>query len=209
MLRIYTIPHLPVENNFRGIVTGYDDQSLPSKSRELVDFIPTDTLPEIDLIITSGLCRAVQTAELLNARLQIGHETWDNFGPIDYGNCHGRKKSDVRKIRRRYLNQPFPNGESYSSMIDRFESGLYELLKAKSSATILLIAHESTEAVLSHLCRQVSLGTELENEDREWRELKALNPTEAEITGRAPKGPFNYVPDSARNTSVDKSDGIA
>ncbi|MCF7864951.1 MAG: histidine phosphatase family protein [Candidatus Pacebacteria bacterium] len=109
-----------------------------------------------DAIFCSDLQRAYKSAEIgfgnkwpiiTDARLREC-----NYGDFTQ---HSREEVDAEKPKR--INEPFPNGESYTQTTTRMKSFLEDLLKNYGGKRVMIIGHRATQYGLDNLINGVSL----------------------------------------------------
>jgi alpha-ribazole phosphatase/probable phosphoglycerate mutase len=122
---------------------------------------------DVDVVYASDLRRAVQTAEiafggskeiLLDVRLR----------ECDYGIYNGRPVSEVAPLRSRYIDTPWPGGQSYRQVVDETAAFLEDVVRAWQGCTVLVVSHSANRWALQHLLDGVSIE-ELVDAPFEWR----------------------------------------
>jgi alpha-ribazole phosphatase len=101
-------------------------------------------------VVTSGLVRAVQTAEALNRlkpALVVGLAETD-FGEQDFGAWTGRTWDEVAPLAPGFWNDPVatapPGGESYAETCRRVVRRIITLSDQRRDGTIVSVAHAGT-----------------------------------------------------------------
>lgn len=193
MITIFTVPHLPVENNFRGVVTGLNDQSLTSEATKLAPHVNFGDRSFLDIIFRSPMKRAKETVELCFQDSNIPVEEDGRLNPIDFGDFHVCQKNEVRRVRHKYIDSPFPNGESYRQMLHRTESFIKDAVRTCDGLTLLVIAHESTDALLRFIADgRGTLEEAIVGVDGAWLEFLKQNPSQIDMVNKPPEGPFFF-----------------
>lgn len=75
----------------------------------------------------------------------------------NYGDLNGAPEDQVKYQKPNWIEQPFPDGESYTQTTERMRSFLENLKKNYSSKTVMLIGHRATQYGLEHLINGVPL----------------------------------------------------
>jgi broad specificity phosphatase PhoE len=151
--------HSTSVDNERGIATGGLDGELSetgrAQARELGERRRDDGL---SAVYVSDLGRAVETAEIAFAGSHVPAHQDARLRECDYGELNGVPVDRIEAVRLDHLDQPFPGGESYRSVVERTRSFLAELVEAHDGEHVLLIAHRANFCALEHLLRGTSLA---------------------------------------------------
>jgi ribonuclease H / adenosylcobalamin/alpha-ribazole phosphatase len=102
----------------------------------------------LDLIVTSPLLRAVQTAEEVAVATGAPLLTDDGFRETDFGAWEGLTFAEVRERwpaeMTTWLADPVvapPGGESFASVSERVTAALHRVLAAREHRTVLIVSH--------------------------------------------------------------------
>ena len=102
----------------------------------------------LDVIVTSPLRRAVQTAEEVAAATGVPVVTEAGFRETDFGAWEGLTFSEVRERwpaeLNRWLADPAaapPGGESLAEVSERVTAALHRVLSARERQTVLIVSH--------------------------------------------------------------------
>lgn len=109
-----------------------------------------------DAIFCSDLQRAYKSAEIgFGNKWPIIQDK--RLRECNYGDFtqHPSEEVDVQKPLR--INEPFPNGESYTQTTARMKSFLDDLKKNYTGKRVMIIGHRATQYGLDHLINGVSL----------------------------------------------------
>jgi broad specificity phosphatase PhoE len=102
---------------------------------------------EIDIIYTSDLKRAVETAKIIDDKTACGVITDTLFREIDMGDIHIRSWSEYPEIYGRWKQHkediPYPNGESGTDVWNRCNRGIDNILN-KSYTRAAIVCHGGT-----------------------------------------------------------------
>ena len=123
---------------------------------------------QIDEIFASPLKRARETAEIISEKLQLPVSIMENFREMNIGDLDGKKGEDLwlfhNQIVRRWLSGepevPFPGGENYLTMSQRFLGGLNQILAGKQNNNIVLVGHAGIfNCTVKEYCRNIDFQT--------------------------------------------------
>ena len=158
--------HSISEDNERGIATGWHHGQLSEKGRMLAKELGVRRRDDgIQVIFTSDLKRAVETVEIAlgDSSIPILHD-W-RLRECDYGDWNGTISSaDLQSTRKQYLDNPYPNGESWRQAIDRVGRFLNDLPLRWDGSRVLVIGHVATRWTFEHYLNGVSLEDLVEAE---------------------------------------------
>lgn len=113
----------------------------------------------IDIIVSSPLERAYETAIFAKGDLDIPIVTLDEFKEMNLGDWEGKTLKELEEIDgenlKKYWNTPFEyesrNGENFNALIDRVNLGLIKVINEYEGKNILLVTHGMTLMVILHL----------------------------------------------------------
>jgi len=91
-----------------------------------------------DVIISSPLARAKQTAAIINKKLQLPIIEMAAFKERDYGDAEGMTRAEREEA---FPDREFPNQETRESLINRVMSGIQKLHETYPGRKVLLVAH--------------------------------------------------------------------
>jgi 2,3-bisphosphoglycerate-dependent phosphoglycerate mutase len=95
-------------------------------------------------IFVSDLQRAVETVELAFADTDIPILKDWRLRECDYGQLNGAATAHVHGDRRKFLNQPYPGGESWRQATDRVVRFLSDLPLRWEGQRVLVVGHGAT-----------------------------------------------------------------
>lgn len=148
---------LPGELSEKGI-----EQSI--KLREQIN------LNEIDLVISSDLKRAIDSAEnIFKDSKEILHDT--RIRECNYGELNGKDSSLVKY--EKHIDIKFPNGESLKEVEERVRSFCNYLLENYDGKTVALVAHKAPQLALEVITKNISWEEAI---DKDWRKTKSWQP---------------------------------
>lgn len=150
--------HAITRDNEAGIATGRLPGELSEAGiRNAKDLGARRRYDGIDVIHTSDLARAVQTAWIAFADSGIPTSTDSRLRECDYGELNGAPLEALLP-RTAYVDRPFPGGQSYRQVATLTARYLADLLAEHDDQRILVIAHSAYRWALEHLL----LGRRLE-----------------------------------------------
>ena len=137
--------------NAQGLLQGRMDLPLDEVGREQARKIAV-ALASVDVVISSPLRRAVETAEAVGKEIEID----DRWIEMDFGNLDGQRRQDIDpaiwiRLQRDVHYQP-EGGESLANMMLRVTPALDELLARSEHETIAVFSHVMPiKAAFSHV----------------------------------------------------------
>lgn len=156
-------------DNERGIATGWLPGELSdygrAQARALGERRRNDGLA---CVFTSDLRRAVETAEIAFEGTGLEIRQDERLRECDYGRLNG-SPAEALEPRLRFVDEPFPEGESYRACVERMESFLDEVKREFSGSRVLVIGHSAQRYALAHLLEGTPLE-ELVSAPFEWQE---------------------------------------
>ena len=127
-------------------------------------------LNEIDLVISSDLKRAIDSAEYIFKDIkEIFHD--NRIRECNYGDLKGQDSSLVKY--EEHIDSKFPNGESLKDVEKRLRSFCNYLLENYNGKTIALVAHKAPQLALEVITKNISWKEAIEND---WRKTKSWKP---------------------------------
>ena len=159
--------HSLTTDNERGVASGWNGGVLSERGRALAAELGDRRRDDaIDLVVSSDLARAVETARLAFFSGTPLRVDW-RLREVDYG-ALTRSFADTLE-RERYVGTPFPGGESYRDVVVRVQRFLDDLLNARAGERVLLIGHTATRWALDYLIDGQELG-DVVTAPFDWRE---------------------------------------
>jgi broad specificity phosphatase PhoE len=160
---IYETHSITVDNE-RGIATGWLPGELSAAGRRLAAELG-ERRPDVDVVFSSDLRRAVQTVEL--SGLKVPHfQDW-RLRECDYGELNGAPVEALRP-RRQWIHQPYPGGQSYWDVMEQTRAFLEDVKRWYDGRRVLVVAHSANRWSLQHLLDRVALE-DLVDAPFEWR----------------------------------------
>ena len=161
--------HSITEDNERGIATGWHPGRLSEGGRRLAAELGNRRRKDgIQTIFTSDLHRAVETVDLAlgDTTIPILHD-W-RLRECNYGDQNGMPTSKLHHYRRQYLDEPYPNGESWRQAVQRVSHFLEDLHLRWEGKRVLVVGHVATRWAFEHYLNHVALEDLMEADFR-WQ----------------------------------------
>ncbi len=146
-------------DNERGVATGWLPGELSERGRVLArDLGDRRRTDRIACVFTSDLHRAVETAAIAFAgsTIEIRHDA--RLRECNYGELNGAPVAALAP-RGRFIDHPFPGGESYLDCVERTRRFLADVVAELDGRRVLVIAHAAQRWALRHVLQ----GEPLEN----------------------------------------------
>jgi broad specificity phosphatase PhoE len=156
-------------DNERGFATGWLPGELSEAGREgAVRLGERRRYDGLACVFTSDLKRAVDTAEIAFAGNETEVRQDTRLRECNYGELNGAPV-DALEPRVRYIDEPFPGGESYNDAVERMRAFLEDVGTEFDGRRVLVIGHSAQRWALDHLVNGRQLE-ELIPAPFEWRE---------------------------------------
>lgn len=147
-------------DNERGVATGWLPGHLSKKGKQAARELGQRRRRDNPVaVFTSDLRRAVETAQIAFRGSGIPIYQDGRLRECNYGLLNGMPVARLMTERLRYIDNPFPEGESYRQVVKRVQDFLADLAANFDGARVLLIGHSATYWALDHLLH----GTALED----------------------------------------------
>jgi 2,3-bisphosphoglycerate-dependent phosphoglycerate mutase len=161
--------HSLTEDNEAGRATGWLPGRLSAAGRDLAAELGSRRRADgLAAVFCSDLARSVQTAELAFDGTGIPVLLDWRLRECDYGSLNGMPAADVHADRARYLDLPYPGGESWRRATDRVGRFVADLPLRWSGRRVLVIGHVATRWGLEVALLGAPLE-ELINRDFGWQ----------------------------------------
>ncbi len=165
---VYETHSMSVDNG-RGIATGWLPGELSEHGRAQARALGERRRDDgIECVFTSDLRRAVETAEIAfeGSAIEIRHDP--RLRECNYGRLNGAPGGELDP-RGRFVEEPFPGGESYRECVERMRLFLDDVAHEFQGSRVLVIAHSAQRWALAHLLEGVPLE-EIVEAPFEWQE---------------------------------------
>ena len=151
--KLYFIRHGQTDMNLQEICIGQFDPLLNETGREQARAFERangDAIDRFDLIVSSPLLRAFETAVFIKAGRAPRFETHDGLGEWNVGDYAGKYQPELPDFF--YGRQDTPGGESYEGYKTRILTTLHEIARL-SEDNILVVAHSGLWLVYDDLMK--------------------------------------------------------
>lgn len=162
--------HAVTTDNEAGLATGWLPGQLSPQGRALAEQLGVRRRDDgVVAVFVSDLRRAVETAEIAfrGTRLPIYRDP--RLRECNYGKLNGMPVTLLSGQRRRRVDRPFPDGESYQQVVERTRQFLRDLARHWDGTRVVVIAHSANRWALDHLLRGRPLG-DLVDTPFDWQE---------------------------------------
>ena len=151
MIELVYETHSLTTDNEAGIATGWIPGLLSERGRAAAQALGERRRDDgIEVVFTSDLRRAVETAEIAFAGSGLPVRQDPRLRECNYGELNGRPVAELDAQRLRRVETPFPGGESYHDVVERTRSFLADLARDEPSR-VLVIAHSANRWAIEHL----------------------------------------------------------
>ncbi len=137
-----------------------DGPLTPNGRKQIEKLLPKIKKNKIDLIFSSDILRAKQTAEIISKAINVKIKYDERLREIDVGDLNGKNLSEARKYfdPKSQLNEEeivfkkfydgFPGGEKYSQAMIRMRNFIKEIEGKYKNKNILIISHDAPLSLL-------------------------------------------------------------
>ncbi len=171
MIKIIYFVHGTTTDNLNKKSTGWLDGELsPLGIEQSINLKNQINLSEIDLVISSDLKRAVDSANYTFKGIkEIIYD--ERLRECNYGDLNGSDSKLV--IDEDHINKPFPNGESLKDVEKRIRDFCNYLLEKYDGKTIAIVAHKAPQLAFEVITKNLTWEEALE---KDWRKTKSWQP---------------------------------
>jgi len=161
--------HATSEDNESGLAAGWLSGRLSARGRaQAAELGRRRGVDGIDVVFASDLRRAVETAEIAVGAAGVPIRLDWRLRECDYGELNGASRAVVHGDRARYLDAPYPGGESWRTATARVDRFVDDVLLRWSGARVLVIGHVATRWAFEQRSHGVALE-DLVAEDFVWQ----------------------------------------
>ncbi len=169
-IKIVFETHSISEDNEAGLASGWTHGPLSAQGRELARALGDRRRDDgIDTVFASDLHRALETAVLAFEGTTIPILLDWRLRECDYGRLTRQPAAEMHRERARYLDAPYPGGESWREAVARVGRFLTDLPTRWDGKRVLVIGHVATRWGLDHFLNGRALE-DLVDEHFEWQE---------------------------------------
>ncbi|MBI2852497.1 MAG: histidine phosphatase family protein [Chloroflexi bacterium] len=134
------------------VASGWLGSCLSEKGKQLARELGERRLNErIDVVFTSDLARAVETANIAFGGSGVPLHTDERLRECNYGTPNGVPIAQLELERAKHIDEPYPSGESYLDVVKRVEDLLNDLLREWDNKRVVIIGHSATRWALDVL----------------------------------------------------------
>jgi len=160
----YILRHGEAVSNVKGFVSSWPEKNinpLTEVGTNQAKAVAREIMSKnIELIFSSDVLRAKQTAEIIASRLKKKIKFDKRLREIDFGIFNSKPIADFIghfASRKKRIKEKAPQGESYEDILKRIESFLRDIEKKYSNKKILIVSHQAPLFVLEGLFLGFSL----------------------------------------------------
>ena len=162
--------HSLTEDNETGVATGWHPGRLSAAGRDVAASLGRRRRDDrLVAVFTSDLGRATETATIAFERSPLPVLADWRLRECDYGDLNGAPVGVVHGRRAMYLEQPYPNGESWRQAAARVRRFLDDLPLRWAGSRVLVIGHVATRWGLDCSLNGAQLS-DLVTTDFTWQE---------------------------------------
>jgi broad specificity phosphatase PhoE len=144
--------HAVTTDNEAGLATGWLPGQLSPQGRALAEQLGQRRRADgLIAVFVSDLRRAVETAEIAFRGSQLPIYRDVRLRECNYGKLNGMPVPLLAAQRRRRVDRPFPEGESYRQVVERTRAFLRDLARSWDGARVAVIAHSANLWAIEHL----------------------------------------------------------
>ncbi len=170
-VKIIYFVHGTTTDNLEHKATGWMPGKISEKGiKQIIELKEQINLNEIDLVISSDLKRAIDSAEyLFKGSKEILHD--ERIRECNYGELNGQDNSLVKY--EEHINNRFPDGESLKDVEKRLRDFCNYLVKNYNGKTIALVAHKASQLALDVITKNITWEQAIK---QDWRKTKSWRP---------------------------------
>lgn len=170
-MKITYFVHCTTTDNEAGRATGWNPGVLAPIAKEQASKLLSQVKDaSFEIVFTSDLNRAVESARLMFGKA-YEQQPDPRLREANYGDWNGGEHHFKTRLQD-FIEQPFPNGESYKEVEARIRAFLDELRTAEYSH-IAIVAHEAPQLALEVILNGKTWQQAI---DENWRKTGAWQP---------------------------------
>ena len=160
-MRLLLVRHAETGSAARGRCYGTLDVALSQTGRQQCAALAGALAAEpVAAVLSSPRVRAVETAQAIAARHDVGVRLDERLAELDFGELEGRTYDEIARSRpelyKAWMTEPtrvqFPEGESYAELHARSVAAVASLLDEYAGNAVVAVTHGGVvRAVLSHV----------------------------------------------------------
>ena len=157
MLRIFLIRHGETEWNTEGRLQGNSDVKLSAEGIHQAYLLAEHAqLPNVDVIYSSDLSRAVETAKVLGAKFNLPVTTTPNLREINFGDWEGKSIAELNEKHPKSFGRFFtaperchpPNGETFLEAQARVMNVVRNIIAEHDNRNVVIVAHGAVNRLI-------------------------------------------------------------
>ena len=168
-INITYFAHGTTIDNEQGISSGWSDVDLSELGKKQSTELRDQIKEKFDVVFTSDLRRAKNTAKLAFPDLKIIEDK--RLRECDYGLLTGSMEEETNY--EEHITKPFPNGESMKDVETRIKEFLDYLKKNYFGKHIAIVAHKAPQLAMDVLLKGLSWKQAIKDD---WRLKKQWQP---------------------------------
>jgi broad specificity phosphatase PhoE len=174
MVKIVSLRHAETNAKAKDITLGRMDWPINENGiKSTKDLVNSKILDkyQIDMIISSPLERAIQTAQIISDSLHIGIVVDEHIVERDYGEMSGlswiefeKTYPDLAKVNTKIFQEYLPSGESIQQVESRVNEFIKKVKNQYDGKTILLVSHTGVIRILKRILDNKSVMNSRESD---------------------------------------------
>ena len=171
-LKITYFVHGTTTDNERDLATGWAHGELSELGKKQAKELGQQAPAQFDAIFCSDLQRAIDSAHLaFDGRCPILVD--ERLREADYGDYTQKPADDFKQDLVKYIDQPFPNGESYRDIERRIAAFIETVNKSYKGKHIAIVAHQGPQLALDVVLKGKTWEQAM---TEDWRHKKEWKP---------------------------------
>jgi broad specificity phosphatase PhoE len=110
-----------------------------------------------DAVFCSNLKRSVHTADIAFKEKGVKIISDPRLAECNYGEFNRHPSAEVDSLRPKYIETPFPGGQSYHQTTDLTKECLKEMWEEYKGKRVMIVGHRATQYALENLINRVPL----------------------------------------------------
>jgi broad specificity phosphatase PhoE len=150
MTKLFLVRHGQTDSNRSCRLMGQSDMPMNLEGRqEAAHLAARLKQSRIDVLYTSDLERALETARIVAKAVGIEPVPLAQLRELDVGSAVGKTREELRLecpglFGESWIDTPFPGGESYAQLTERVGRALRDLLARHEGKIVVVVAHGGT-----------------------------------------------------------------
>lgn len=169
--RLVFFAHATTFDNEAGISSGQSNAKVSPLGKTQIHHLRQAVKNQtFDAVFASDLIRTIETA---NGAFGQSHRIIiePRLREIDVGEYGGQPVAVTKTLMTKYIDQPFPDGESYKDVETRIRSWLNEVKVTHAGQRLAVVGHQATQLALEVICNHLRWQEVIDND---WRKTKSF-----------------------------------